>query len=469
MNGFVQRLKQLHLLLGLLVGWLLLLIIFTGSLSFYRAELDNLQLFKLAAATQTVTDTSRQQVRFASSAALAQAFLAQQAPEASQWYIELPQPRKPYLTLHWLQPAPGGQGLSQLYQQLLHAENGKPLAAALPIKFGATDHQLGGLFFQLHYTLLQMFGPISRSLVAYLALLWLLLSIAGLLSLRGRWRTLWQFSPSPSNPDTTRTLRHNQLAVLTLPFALLFASSGWLTQMFSDNSAPQRQLYPDNPYQFYAELFPQTQPFAGARQDDPAPLPDLAAQVVAAEQQLGLPVAKISLTLPGTAQSTVLHSGSAAAQVSNQLPNLLFRFDASGWQQHQEPPPEEAAPAAASQTPVAQIRSVWYGLHQSLYAASWLRFGLFMSGMLCCWTIWLGLRSWLQRQSAAFWRQIMFPITAITSLSLVLGSGGLILLQLLPSGWLVGYPLSQQLLGLILVTAFLVSVTSWRRLAIATN
>lgn len=465
MNGFVQRLKQLHLLLGLLVGWFLLLIIFTGSLSFYRAELDNLQIFKFAD-TPEFTSTS---AATANSVALAQTFLAQQAPKATQWYIELPQPRKPYLTLHWLQPAATGQGNSLLYQQLLDAKSGQPLTQAVPIKFGATDHQLGGLFFQLHYNLLQLFGPISRSLVAYLALLWLLLSIAGLLSLRGRWRTLWQFSPSPSNQETTRTLRHNQLAVLTLPFALLFASSGWLTQMFGENQAPQRQLYPDNPYQFYAELFPPAQPFTGARQADPAPLPDLAALVATAEQQLALPVGKISLTLPETAQSTVLLSGSAAAQVSNQLPNMLFRFDDSGWQQHQEHPSEQAASVAASLSPIAQIRSVWYGLHQSLYAGAWLRFGLFVSGMLCCWMIWLGLRSWLQRQSAAIWRQIMLPITAVTSLALVLGSSGLILIQLLPPGWLVGYSLSQQLLGLILAIAFLVGITSWRRLAIAVN
>jgi len=463
-NGFVQRIKQLHLVLGLLVGWLLLLIIFTGSLSFYRAELDNMQLFKLASATQTVTDTARQQ-----SAALAQAFLVQQAPAATQWYIELPQPRKPYLTLHWLQPALLGQGAigrggSQLYQQLLDAETGAPLTEARPIKFGATDHQLGGLFFQLHYNLLQLFGPVSRSLVAYLALLWLLLSIAGLLSLRGRWRTLWQLKSSPSHPETTRTLRHNQVALLTLPFALLFASSGWLTQMFSENQAPQLQLYPENPYQFYAELFPQTQPFAGARPDDPAPLPDLTALVATTEQQLALPVGKISLTLPGTAQSTALLSGSAAAQVSNQLPNVLFRFDVSGWQQVLLEPDIAELGAAASLSSVAQIRSVWYGLHQSLYAAAWLRFGLFVSGMLCCWMIWLGLRSWLQRQSAVFWRQFALPFTAVATTSLLLGSGSLILMQLLPTSLMITGTLAQHLVWLMLGSTLpLTALYGWRQ------
>ena len=456
LNGFVQRLKHLHVLVGLFTGWLLLLVIFSGSLSFYRAELDNIQLFKFAAAPEFTAAAT------APSAALAQTFLAQHAPMATQWYIELPQARRPYLTLHWLQPAATGQGNAQLYQQLLDAESGKPLTAALPIQFGATDHQLGGLFFQLHYNLLQLFGPISRSVVAYLALLWLLLSIAGLLSLRGRWRTLWQIKPSGLPAETARTLRHNQLALLTLPFALLFASSGWLTQMFSDNPAPQRQLYPDQPYQFYAELFPPAQPFAGARQGAPVPLPDLAAQVVAAEQQLALPVGKIGLTLPGTAQSTVLLSGSAAAQISNQLPNVLFRFDASGWQQVVLDQDIAELGAAASLSSIAQIRSVWYGLHQSLYAASWLRFGLFLSGILCCWMIWLGLRSWLQRQPALIWQRWVLSLTTIGVMSLVLGSVLLVLLQLVPTALLFGLPLSQQLLVLMLATGSLLFVASIR-------
>jgi len=92
MNGFVQRLKHLHILVGLLTGWILLLVILSGSLSFYRAELDNLQLFKFAAAPDFTSEATAQ------SAALAQTFLVQHAPMATQWYIELPQPRRPYLT-----------------------------------------------------------------------------------------------------------------------------------------------------------------------------------------------------------------------------------------------------------------------------------------------------------------------------------------------------------------------------------
>ncbi|MBU1436092.1 MAG: PepSY domain-containing protein [Gammaproteobacteria bacterium] len=472
MNGFVQRLKQLHLWLGLLLSGLLFLIIFSGSLSFYRAELDSLPLLQQQnggadpVKSNKTAATSRQQ-----SASMALTFLAQHAPVASQWYIELPDQRKEYLTLHWLQPAAGGNGPGQLYQQLLAAKDGTPLTTALPIRFGATDHQLGGLFFQLHFNLLQLFGPASRSIVAYAALLWLLLSIAGVSSLRGRWRSLWQLrapqATTPSSLKSARLLRHNQLAVLTLPFALLFASSGWLTQMFSDNNAPQRQLYPAQPYQFYAELFPPTQPFAGQRQDVPAILPDLAVMLAQAEQQLALPVGKISVTQPGTAQSTVLFTGSPAAQVSNHLPTMLFRVDGTSWL------PAEAGSATAaaqtSQTTIARSRSFWYGLHQSLYASPWLRALLFVSGMLCCWMIWLGLRSWLQRQPSLFWRQWVLPLTTITGTSFAVASGLLVVLQLLPISLFVGWSLAQQLLGLMSGSALLFGVLGWRRLTAQTG
>ncbi|MBU2277262.1 MAG: PepSY domain-containing protein, partial [Gammaproteobacteria bacterium] len=90
MNGFVQRLKQLHLWLGLLLSGLLFLIIFSGSLSFYRAELDSLPLLQQQnggadpVKSNKTAATSRQQ-----SASMALTFLTQHAPVASQWYIEL--------------------------------------------------------------------------------------------------------------------------------------------------------------------------------------------------------------------------------------------------------------------------------------------------------------------------------------------------------------------------------------------
>lgn len=422
MNGFFQRLRQLHLILGLTIGLLLWLIVFAGSLSFYRAELDSWQLAavaKLQSATQTQDGNSiwPQPLPTAQhSAAVALAHLQQVAPDAGHWYIELPQPRSPYLKLHWQQ-----QGKRpQLYQQFLQPETGAALQQPLLLRFGATEHQLGGWFFQLHYNLLHLAGSSSRSLVAFAALLWLLLTISGLLSLKGHWRSL--FKPRQLLHGQSKKLqRHHQLALLTLPFALLFASTGWLTQMFSENSAPQQVLYPDNPYQFYSELFPMQQPASRAGGAVFA-LPDLNPMLQAATEGFaGAAVGKISISAPGRSNSTVLLSSSAQSRVGNQASTLLFQLQPIAgnhtesaaqlvWQQTamalaQSPVESPIKPFA--NMPLAQLRQLAYGLHQSLYANDLLRFVLFVSGLLCCWMIWLGLKAALNRLMAGRWQQLL--------------------------------------------------------------
>lgn len=470
MNGFLQRLAQLHLYLGLGLSLLLWLIIFAGSVSFYRAELDTLQLQTRAGVSLPAKLPAAPQ-----STALALRHLQQNAATAQHWYIELPEQRSPYLKLHWqLAPESGQQGSKQrasrqgaLMQQYLHPHTGEPLLEPWPLRFGATEHQLGGWFFQLHFNLLQLAGQHSRSLVAFAALLWLLLTISGLLSLKGQWRALFRpLQPAPAVCANGQQLlpteqkkhqqkhhqaiarrRHQQLALLTLPFALLFALSGWLTQMFSENSAPQQLLYPQNPYQFYTELFPLAQPAAKTAVAEaesgswaaPAPnltaAPDLAPMLLAAELAFdGNAVGKISISAPGRPQSTVLVSSSAASRVGNQPQTLLFALAANGqWQ------PSATLFSAQETTqnaarPLAQLRQLGYGLHQALYAGEILRFVLFSFGVVSCWMIWLGIKAALTRLKPGRWQQLLAVLvpalpgaTVLASLLLILQSWLLIL------------------------------------------
>ncbi len=463
MNGFYQRLRQLHLILGLAIGLLLWLIVFAGSLSFYRAELDSWQLAAMAKQQPVTKEQLATKVQAATkaqdgnaiwpeplptaqhSAALALTHLQQKAPDAKHWYIELPQPRSPYLKLHWQQ-----QGeRPQLYQQFLQPETGEALQDPLLLRFGATEHQLGGWFFQLHYNLLQLAGSSSRTLVAFVALLWLLLSISGLFSLKGHWRSL--FKPGQQLSGQSKKLqRHHQLALFTLPFALLFASTGWLTQMFSENSAPQQVLYPDNPYQFYSELFPMQQPPIKAEGALHA-LPDLKPMLQAAgEAFAGAEVGKISISAPGRSNSTVLLSSSAHSRIGNQASTLLFQLQPGAgnkpknaaplvWQQTEmagtaspgEPQTHSSTQSATTPfatMPLAQLRQLAYGLHQSLYANDLLRFLLFVSGLLCCWMIWLGLKAALHRLAAGRWQRLLLlhalpGSVVLASVMLILQSG----------------------------------------------
>lgn len=501
MNGFLQRLAQLHLYLGLGLALLLWLIIFAGSVSFYRAELDTLQLQTRAGLSLPARLPEAPQ-----STALALRHLQQNAATAQHWYIELPEQRSPYLKLHWqLAPESEQQGSKQrairqgaLIQQYLHPHTGEPLLEPRPLRFGATEHQLGGWFFQLHFNLLQLAGQHSRSLVAFAALLWLLLTISGLLSLKGQWRTLFRpLQPVPavcakgqqlSSTEQKKHLqnhqraiarrRHQQLALFTLPFALLFALSGWLTQMFSENSAPQQLLYPQNPYQFYTELFPLAQPAAetavaeAGSGSGAAPAPDLAPMLLAAAQAFdGNAVGKISITAPGRPQSTVLLSSSAASRVGNQSQTLLFALaDNRQWQ------PFPAAIASASSSaitkveqagdkPLAQLRQLGYGLHQSLYAGEILRLVLLSFGLVSCWMIWLGIKAALTRLKPGRWQQLLAVLVPALAGATVLAS-----LLLILQSWLLILPWSLSQLFVfnwLLCCGLWLLFSGWRGFAVA--
>ena len=452
MNGFYQRLRQLHFYLGIIVALLLWLVVFAGSLSFYRAELDSWQLSAQVDLPTALPTTAQ-------STAVALTHLQQVAPKAQHWYIELPHQSSPYLKLHWQQ---AGER-PQLYQQFVNPVTGEALQDPLQLRFGATEHQLGGWFFQLHYNLLQLAGSQSRTVVAAVALLWLLLSLSGLLNLKGHWRSL--FKPRQQLSGQSQKLqRHHQLALLTLPFALLFAATGWLTQMFSENSAPQQVLYPQNPYQFYSELFPTPQPAVKAA-GAPAALPDLNPMLSAATDAFdGAAVGKISISAPGTINSTVLLSSSAHSRVGNQPQphTLLFQPQTTTGSKAEAASPllwQKAKTAATTQAqPLAHLRQLAYGLHQSLYANAVLRLLLFVFGLLSCWMIWLGLKAALRRLKPGLWQQRFsllvsaLPGSFVLASVLLIGQNGLLQLP---------WSLHQLFLGYWL-SSFLVLLAWWK-------
>lgn len=413
MRKLTRRLARVHLLLALWLGWLLLWVLLSGSLSFYRAELDSWQHPVLTAPQGPLpaAELSAQQ---------ALRYLAQQAPTATQWYLQLPSERQPYLTLHWQLPAAASPSdnagrfrSGPFYQQWLAADGSVALAPPQQVKAGDHRHQLGGLFFQLHYSLLQAAGPYSRSLVAYLALLWLLLSLTGLYSLRGRFATLWQWRLTGLAAGRKRQLRHQQLALLTLPFALLFATTGWLTQILSENPAPLQQLYPQGAAEFYQQLFPQPVRL-------PSDSPQAAQQLTPAQRQQlllaalpglmqqaswdwqGKRVGKLNLSQPLQADMQLTLHSAAADRTGNKPDSQSFMLRLRAGQA--ATPLWQQLPVAthASTLPAAQSRDFWYGVHQSLFWSQALRLLLLLCGLASCWMLWLGVRSWLHRQAGFY-------------------------------------------------------------------
>ncbi len=464
MRHLTRRFARVHLLLALVISWLLWWVLLSGTLSFYRAELDRWQHPVLAAQQGPLpaAELSTQQ---------ALNYLAHHAPTATQWYLQLPTDRQPYVTVHWQLPAslqsqPGGRFRSgPFYQQWLSADGRTPLAPPLQVKAGDHRHQLGGLFFQLHYSLLQVAGPYSRSVVAYLALLWLLLSLTGLYSLRGRFHQLWRWRLAGLPSAQRQRLRHQQWALLSLPFVLVFAATGWLTQILSENPAPLQQLYPQSSGEFYQQVFPQptltaarrvqVDASSGTTPHDPQHLSNTVPALMheASASWQGKRVGKLQVQQPLQANMQLILQSSAQDRVGNRPDSQYFvlrpQTDATtalSWQQL-------PITTTSHTLPAAQLRDDGYGLHQSLFWGQTMRLLLFVSGLAASWMLWLGVRSWLQRQRARYW-----PL-CIRSAFLAVPAAMLLLCLLVPlaTRWmpaLFGHFNLPQLLGLSWLLAF---------------
>jgi hypothetical protein len=314
-------LQQLHLPLALLIAGLLFMVWASGSLSFFRAELDGIsgrdaesyrqsygQTHPVAhaavdsaarsdAAASTLSPTSLPVLTsctpltptpltptplsptplspatcFAPSREMrlqqqqlqqALRYLQQHAATARRWYIELPQPRQPFLRVRWQDsntasakftaPAP-------LQLRTLDPWTGLDLSAGKDDHAGAVQQDirpadptamaLGSMFFQLHYQAHGWLGPYGGRVIAALSVLYVLLAVGGLLYWRrGRQRQGYHSHRSHGEQSHDYRLQsgwrvwHRRLALLTLPFCLLWLATGVATLMFAFNSAPITLLY----------------------------------------------------------------------------------------------------------------------------------------------------------------------------------------------------------------------------------
>ncbi len=376
-----RRIHQLHRYWGLTFLALFTLVWTSGTLSYYRAELD-MGSWSLQSVTPLAGGTENSsKVVGTSLAALprVQQHLAQHAAEAQTWYIELPTARKPVFVLHWSQPD------YRLYQQVLNMQ-AQPITAITPAS-EAHKQQLGSWFFQMHYTLFGILGAMSRYVVAFAAGFLLVICFSGVRLWWQQRALVYQHQKVHQHPKLLRFHLWGGLAVL--PVVLLVASTALVTMIWQINPAPLQALYGQQSNQFYQTLFP-WQSFKPATAVVNTP-PDLA-RILASHQQFV--VGKIQVQQPFADTSEVWLTQDAASQVSNQL--AVKRYDRLGQPIASEEPYHSVA---------MQVRSVSYGLHQALFAPPSLRLLLACCSALLLVVMWLGLRSWqVRRQLAWYWR-----------------------------------------------------------------
>lgn len=268
---FTRAMSELHTWGGLIFGWLLFAIFFTGTLSVFEQEITHWMQPNLRS----------NQVAPIQALAAAEQKLRQLAPHADTWTIAMPQKRHQDLEISWK------KGKSTVEKHV------DPQTGIL-IKSPETE---GGHFFaQFHYKLHS--GNAGLWLVSLTSVVMLAALLSGILIRKQvirdfflfRWRRTWLSI-------------HTMTGVLTLPFVLLITYTGLTVTFFA--------ILPVVPQVLYGTSYrgPHTvaaQNFDRPRANIPGQLVPLTQLLPVAEKELGKDsISFIRINNPGDKQSVV--------------------------------------------------------------------------------------------------------------------------------------------------------------------
>ncbi|MVW77793.1 PepSY-associated TM helix domain-containing protein [Bordetella sp. 02P26C-1] len=260
-EGFRQAMAWLHTWAGLIMGWILFAMFLTGTLAFFRPEMTTWMRPELPAQHRVVAADH--------AADMAQRYLAQHAPDATRWYIDLPSARAPYLSVLYQvpKPAPGTRGFKRV---TLDPQTGQEVTAR--------ETRGGDFLYRFHFEL-EIGPPWGRWLASIAGMFMLIAILSGIVTHKKIFKDFFTFRPAKGGQRAWMD-GHNALSVLGLPFHLMITFSGLLIFVAMLLPAGINAAY-DYPRQYSEERFPGLAPQKAAPGE--APLLPLGKFVTAAQ------------------------------------------------------------------------------------------------------------------------------------------------------------------------------------------
>lgn len=395
-SGFRQSMAWLHTWSGLLVGWVLFAVFLTGTAAYLRPEISYWMRPELA-----LSKPGPHNAEVAADA------LARLAPQATVWFINLPDARETATRVFWRERGAGARGGGNA---VLDADTGRPLAAR---------ETLGGEFFyvfhfQLHYV--SVFW--GRWIVSICAMFMLVAIVSGVITHRRIFADFFTFRPGKGQRSWLDG--HNVLAVLALPYHLMITYTGLVLFMMMLMPWGIDSAYPGQRAAFNSEAFGSAP--ARPRAGTPAPLVPLGPLVEQAQRhwQDGR-VGRAVVLNPGDANATIELIRANSERISYNPQSLTFD-GATGALLHE----------SGEGRPAAETRGVMYGLHIGRFAGPVLRALFILSGLAGTAMVATGCILWAvkQRQQALKKGKVGFGtrlvehlnIAAIAGLPLAMGA-----------------------------------------------
>jgi len=208
-EGLRQSMSWLHTYSGLLLGWLLFAIFFTGTFSYFRNEVNDWMRPELH---QSVYQEAH-------SVPMALELLQQRAPDATNWTIGLPSTRSLAMTLSWRNAGEANnQGRGGGNRLTIDARTGEELTARRT--------NASGFFYRFHFELHGVTRTQGRLIVGIATIFMFVAIISGVITHKKIFTDFFTFRPKKGQRSWLDA--HNATAVLALPFHIMITFSGLL-------------------------------------------------------------------------------------------------------------------------------------------------------------------------------------------------------------------------------------------------
>jgi uncharacterized iron-regulated membrane protein len=364
-EGFRQTMAWLHTWIGLVFGWLLFAIFLTGTMSYFKEEINR----------WTHPEIPVRSVDAVTSVERAQAYLQQHAVGASRWSINLPDAREPELGVWWQMPGKPGQR-GTFTQKSLDPLTGDEVQAR--------DSRGGEFFYRFHFQL-QMPHPWGRWLATTAAMLMFIALITGIITHKKIFKEFFTFRPRKGQRSWLDG--HNAIGVLALPFHLMITYSSLVIFMSMVMPASILASYGSDTQAFFADVFPT--PGSAKLTGTPAPSAAVGPMLAIADEQWSAGhLGRVVINNPGDASATVVLFKNAADSIVHDPGVGLVFNGVNGTLQN--PTAERSGPLL--------ITGGMYGLHLGNFAGPVLRWLYFLFGIAGTAMIGTGLVMWLAKR-----------------------------------------------------------------------
>jgi uncharacterized iron-regulated membrane protein len=372
-ESFFRSMTWMHTWVGLLVCWLLYLIFFAGTVSFFRDEItlwNQPALHNVQASEQRVAQQRSQIISGIN-------YLQNAGPESTRWGIYLPTERKPQLNYAYEKPRPEGKRFGGWQEHNINPQTGDEIAQT-------RDTRGGNFFYRLHFDLHYIDVRTARWIVCFASLFMLVALISGVVIHKRIFKDMFSFRANKGSRSWLDG--HNVSSVLALPFHIMITYTGLITLIFMLFPYPAMTAYEDG----IRGLFNDVSPTNVRTKTSPDSAPLIAIDTILDQVYTNWPDAdltQISIRDPNKASATITVRADTASLVRDQTPTLLFNgVDGS-----------LIAKTAAQLTNTEVFYDSLTALHTGRLANPLLRWLYFLCGVAGCVMIATGCIMWAKR------------------------------------------------------------------------